>query len=161
MADYATSLAFAIPATRTDALRFVMLIEATTTIEESGAATLPPDIEDAFADMPSSGAQIIAAIFKDETGFGIDCLFDEEAQTLTIYDNNGSPALWPLAQCIQRLFPAKLPIGFVYANTCSKHRPNGFGGGLFAIGTDCIVHKTLDQALADALEDLKGTSDDT
>lgn len=160
MADYFTKFAFAVSATRADAERFTMLIEAMTTLEESGAATLPPEIEDAFADSPVSGATIIAAIFADEGDFGIDCLFDEHSQTLTIFDDTGSPALWPLARCLQRLFPDKLPLGFVYADTCSKHRAGGFGGGLFAIARNCIIHKTLDQLLAEEIDDLTGANND-
>ena len=154
MADYFTKFAFAISAARADAERVRMLVEATTTLEESGAATLTPEIEPAFATPTASGATITAGIFEDNPYFGIDCQFDEPSQTLAIFDRDGSPALWPLAQCLQRLLPAKLPFRFVYAQTCSKHRTDGFGGGLFAIGHDCIVQKSLDEALAEEVDDL-------
>ena len=159
MADYFTKFAFAIPATRADADQFRMLVEEISTLEESGAAMLSPELEPAFATPTASGASTIAEIFEDNPYFGIDCQFDETSQTLTIFDRDGSPALWPLALCLQRLFPGKLPLGFVYAHTCSKHRTGGFGGGLFAIGPDCIVQKSLDEALAEEIDDLTEFAD--
>ncbi len=159
MADYFTHLAFAIPATRSDAERFIMVIEAAAGHEQGEQIVLPPEIDAAFATPTTTGSSIIAQIFGDDTSFDVDCLFDDAAQTLTIYDHGGSPAIWSLAECLQRVFPEKLPLGFVYANTCTKHRPGGFGGGLFAIGRDAISHKTIEQCLADALIEVKGPSD--
>lgn len=159
MADYFTHLAFAIPATRADAERFIMVIEAASAHEQGAQITLPPEIDDAFATPTANGSSTIVAMFGDDTNFGINSQYDARAQTLTIYDHSGSPALWLLADCLQRLFPAKLPLGFTYANSCSKHRPGEFGGGYFAIGAEDIVHHTLEQALADELTSLTAITD--
>lgn len=161
MADTFTRVGFTIPAVRLDAERFIMLIDALATLAESGAATLPPEIEQAFASATASGASNLAALFANEVSFGMDCLFDARTKTLSIFDQEGSPALWPLAQCLQQLFPEKLPLGFVYANTNAEgmRRAGGSAGGIFAINRDTIIHKTFDQVLDAEINDLKGIAD--
>lgn len=161
MADYFTHLAFAIPASDADAERFIKLMDATIALEETGDTVLAPEIERAFGATPETAKDKLAEIFSDNADIGIDCVFNETQQILTIFDRAGEPALWPLAECLQRLFPEKLPLGFTYANTCSKRRTDGFGGGIFAIGTECVVHKSLDQVLAEELEDLARPTDAT
>ena len=84
----------------------------------------------------------------------IGCRFDTETGTLAIFDSDGTPNLWALAKALQRLLPARLPIGFVYSCSCDKPRPDGFGGGLFAIGAETIVHRDLGELLAEEITEL-------
>ena len=85
---------------------------------------------------------------------GIGCRFDTETGTLAIFDSDGTPNLWALAKALQRLLTARLPIGFVYSCSCDKPRPDGFGGGLFAIGAETIVHRDLGELLAKEITEL-------
>ena len=85
---------------------------------------------------------------------GIACRFDGETGRLAICDSDGAPNLWALAKALQRFLPARLPVGFVYSCSCDKGRSDGFGGGLFAIGAETIVHRDLGELLAEELADL-------
>ncbi len=158
MANYYTSLAFKIAANRKDADQFIALIAAVATTQDGTIEALTPDLETAFA----SDLMSPAALLSDLTGgdFGINCHFDETSQSLTIFDSDGAPNLWALAQSLQRLYPAKLPLGFAYAETCDKQRAGGFGGGIFVIASDSIFNETLAQRLEEELTELSEPSDD-
>ena len=134
MANYYTHLAFEFPATRADAERFS---EA---------------IEDAAVGTGDAGDE-------DEGLEGIACRFDQDTGTLAIFDSDGAPNLWALATTLQRLFPEKLPLGFVYSCSCDKPRSDGFGGGLFAVGSENIVQRDLVELLAEEISDLSETTD--
>jgi hypothetical protein len=155
MANYFTNFAFQIPASKADAERFVQLIEAANAIDNEAPQLLGREIEAAFRSEIQSGEQVYVEIL-DDMSFGIDCLFDETSQRLTIFDSDGSPNLWALAQCLQRLYPEKLPLGFVYSENCDKARVDGFGGGFFKIAPDTIYNETLAQILATELAELPG-----
>ena len=129
MANYYTHLAFEIPATSADAERFSKAIEE--------AAVGTGDAGD-----------------EDERLEGIACRFDQDSGALAIFDSDGAPNLWALAKTLQRLFPHKLPLGFVYSCSCDKPRSDGFGGGLFAVGSESIVYRDLGELLAEELADL-------
>ena len=90
---------------------------------------------------------------------GIGCRFVTEAGTLAIFDSDGIPNLWALAKALQRLLPARLPIGFIYSCSCDKPRSDGFGGGFFAIGAKTIVHRDLGELLAEEIAELEEISD--
>ncbi len=134
MANYYTHLAFEIPATRADAERFSKVIE------EAAVGT-----EDAGD--------------EDERLKGLACRFDQDGGTLAIFDSDGAPNLWALAKTLQRLFPEKLPLGFVYSCSCDKPRSDGFGGGLFAVGSETIVQRDLGELLAEEITDLTENPD--
>ena len=134
MANYYTHLAFDIPATSANAERFSKAIEE--------AAVGAGNARD-----------------EDEKLEGIACRFDGDSGTLAIFDSDGAPNLWALATALQRLFPEKLPLGFVYSCSCDKPRSDGFGGGLFAVGSDSIVHRDLGVLLAEVIADLPETTD--
>lgn len=125
MANYYTNLAFDLVADAHDAERF------NRAIEEAGIADADTNDDDRLD--------------------GIGCRFDTETGTLAIFDSDGAPNLWALAKALQRLLPARLPIGFVYSCSCDKPRPDGFGGGLFAIGAETIVHRDLGELLAEEI----------
>lgn len=129
MANYFTHLAFEIPATAEDAARFSQAIE-----EAALVAGYSSDDNDAME--------------------GIACRFDQDSETLAIFDTDGAPNLWALAQTLQRLFPEKLPLGFAYSCSCDKPRSDGFGGGLFAVGSENIVQRDLGELLAEEISDL-------
>ena len=133
MANYFTHLAFDLAADPSDAERF------NRAIEEAG-------IVDAATD-------------DDDQLDGIGCRFDTETGTLAIFDSDGAPNLRALAKALQRLLPARLPIGFVYSCSCDKPRPDGFGGGLFAIGAETIVHQDLGELLVEAIAELEENCD--
>ena len=86
-------------------------------------------------------------------------LFNADEQSLIIFDNDGAPNLLALAQLLQRLYPEKLPLGFVYAETCDKSRAGGFGGGFFAIGRETIVNQSLAEVLEAEIAELGETPD--
>lgn len=134
MANYFTHLAFEIPATAEDATRFSREIE--------GAAVGTGDAGD-----------------EDERLEGIGCRFDQDSGTLAIFDSDGAPNLWAMAETLQRLFPQKLPLGFVYSCSCDKPRTNGFGGGLFAVGSGSIMHRDIGELLAEEIADLTENAD--
>ena len=134
MANYYTHLAFEIPATSADAWRFSKAIE--------DAAVGTGDAGD-----------------EDERLEGIACRFDQDSDTLAIFDSDGAPNLWALATALQRLFHEKLPLGFIYSSSCDKPRSDGFGGGLFAVGSDSIVQRDLGELLAEEISDLSETTD--
>ena len=134
MANYFTHLAFQIPATSDDAERFNEAIAAASVAGNSGA-----DDDDALS--------------------CIACRFDQDSGTLAIFDSDGAPNLWALAKTLQRLFPEKLPLGFAYSCSCDKPRSDGFGGGLFAVGSENIVQRDLGELLADEISDLPETTD--
>ena len=134
MANYYTHLAFQIPATSSDAERFNKAIE------------------EAAVGMGDAGAE-------DESLEGIACRFDRDSGTLAIFDSDGAPNLWALAKTLQRLFPEKLPLGFVYSCSCDKPRSDGFGGGLFAVGCETIVQRDLGKLLAEEITDLTENPD--
>ena len=134
MANYYTHLAFQIPATSAEAERF------SKAIEEAAVGT-----EDAGD--------------EDERLEGIACRFDDDSGTLAIFDSDGAPNLWALATTLQRLFPEKLPLGFVYSCSCDKPRSDGFGGGLFAVGCETIVQRDLGKLLAEEITDLTENPD--
>ena len=134
MANYYTHLAFQIPATSSDAERFNKAIE------------------EAAVGMGDAGAE-------DESLEGIACRFDRDSGTLAIFDSDGAPNLWALAKTLQRLFPEKLPLGFVYSCSCDKPRSDGFGGGLFAVGCETIVQRDLGELLAEEIADLTENPD--
>jgi hypothetical protein len=157
MANYYTHLAFEIKATHVDAERFVQLIISANAIDDGEAILLGPELEPAFRSKGKTAEQTFAEIVAD-FGFGVECLFDAESGTLAIFDRDGTPNVWALAQCLQRLYPAKLPLGFVYAETCDKSRAGGFGGGYFAIGHDTIVNQSLAEVLEAAIAGLGGTA---
>lgn len=129
MANYYTHLAFELPADAGEAERF------NRALEEAGVAG--------------------ACIGEDDDQLdGIACRFDSETGRLAICDSDGAPNLWALAKALQRLLPARLPVGFVYSCSCDKARPDGFGGGLFAIGAELIVHRDLAELLAEEIAEL-------
>ena len=64
-----------------------------------------------------------------------------------------------LATAFQRLFPEKLPLGFVYSCSCDKPRSDGSGGGLFAVGCGTIVQRDLGELLAEEIADLMENPD--
>ena len=134
MANYYTHLTFEITAASADAERFSKAIEE--------AAVGPGDAGD-----------------EDERHEGIACRFDQDSGTLAIFDSDGAPNLWALAKTLQRLFPEKLPLGFVYSCSCDKPRTDGFGGGLLAVGSDSIVHRDLGELLAEEIAELPGKPD--
>ena len=134
MANYFSHLAFEIPATAEEAARFSQEIE-----------------EAALVAGYSSG--------DNDAMDGIACRFDQESETLAIFDTDGAPNLWALAKTLQRLFPEKLPLGFAYSCSCDKPRSDGFGGGLFAVGSDTIVHRDLGELLAEKIADFSETAD--
>ena len=134
MANYYTHLAFEIPATSADAERFSKAIEE--------AAVGAGDAGD-----------------EDEGLDGVACRFDRDSGTLAIFDSDGAPNLWALATALQRLFPEKLPLGFVYSCSCDKPRSDGFGGGLFAVGCETIVQRDIGELLAEEIADLTENSD--
>ena len=136
MANYFTHLAFEIPATAEDAERFSQAIEDAAILVENSNGT---DNEDELE--------------------GIACRFDQKSGTLAIFDTDGAPNLWALAKALQSLFPEKLPLGFVYSCSCDKPRMDGFGGGLFAVGSESIVHRDLGELLAEEISDLSETTD--
>ena len=134
MANYYTHLAFEIPATSADAERF------------------SKEIEEAAAGAGDAGDE-------DERLEGFACRFDQESGTLAIFDSDGAPNLWALAKTFQRLFPEKLPLGFVYSCSCDKPRSDGFGGGLFAVGSEDIMQRDLGELLAEEIADLTENPD--
>ena len=134
MANYYTHLAFDIPATAEDATRFSQEIE-----EAALVAGYDSGDNDAME--------------------RIACRFDKESETLAIFDTDGAPNLWALAKTLQRLFPEKLPLGFAYSCSCDKPRSDGFGGGLFAVGSENIVQRDLGELLAEEISDLSETTD--
>ena len=129
MANYYTHLAFDLAADAGEAERF------NGAIDEAGIADAATGDDDDQLD-------------------GIGCRFDIETGTLAIFDSDGAPNLWALAKALQRLLPARLPIGFVYSCSCDKPQPDGFGGGLFAIGAETIVHRDLGELLAEEITEL-------
>ena len=134
MANYFTHLAFEIPATSDDAERFNEAIAAASVAGNSGA-----DEDDELA--------------------GVACRFDQDSGTLAIFDSDGAPNLWALAKTLQRLFPEKLPLEFVYSCSCDKPRSDGFGGGLFAVGCEAIVQRDLGELLAEEISDMSENPD--
>jgi hypothetical protein len=155
MANYTTSIAFTISATRADAERFIKIIEAATALAQGEQLMLHRDITAAFLSNDKSPEDVLTDIL-DDGGFGLDCRFDEPLQTLTLYDTDGAPNLWALAHILQRLYVDMLPLGFIYTNSCDKARPDGVGGGLFAITSDAVVHRDLGQILQTDIEELRG-----
>ena len=146
MANYHTHFAFEIAASKADAERFIQIIEAASAADDDTPHLLAPEIEAAFRSETQDAEEVFAQILGD-MGFGIDCLFDAKQQKLTLFDSHGNPNLWTLAQCLQRLYPEKLPMGFVYSETCDRSRVNGFGGGFFTIAPDTINNRSLTQIL--------------
>ena len=134
MANYYTHLAFDIPATAAEAERF------SNEIEEAAVGTGDDDDD-------------------DERLEGISWGFDQDSGTLAIFDSDGAPNLWALAKTLQKLFPEKLPLGFVYSCSCDKPRSDGFGGGLFAVGSKSIVQRDLGELLAEDIADLTENPD--
>lgn len=133
MANYFTHLAFEIPATSADAERFNEAIAA------ASVAGNNADDDDELA--------------------GVACRFDQDSGALAIFDSDGAPNLWALAKTLQRLFPEKLPLGFAYSCSCDKPRSDGFGGGLFAVGSENIVQRDLGELLAEEIADLTESPD--
>ena len=136
MANYFTHLAFEIPATADEAESFSKVIE-----------------DAAVAADNSNGTD------NEDEPEGIACRFDKESETLAIFDTDGAPNPWALAKTLQRLFPEKLPLGFAYSCSCDKPRSDGFGGGLFAVGSENIVQRDLGELLAEEISDLSETTD--
>ena len=134
MANYFTHLAFEIPATAEAAARFSQEIEEAALVAGYGSG-------------------------DNDAMEGIACRFDQDSETLAIYDTDGAPNLWALAKTLQRLFPEKLPLGFAYSCSCDKPRSDGFGGGLFAVGSENIVQRDLGELLAEEISDLSETTD--
>jgi hypothetical protein len=157
MANTRAHLAFDIAATRDDAERFIKVIEAAVAIDLGHTPLLAPEIEPAFRTSAQSADATFAEILG-EISLGIDCKFDERHGLLGFYDIDGRPNLCAFGQCLQRLYPDKLPMGFVYSSQSDTHRPSGFGGGLFAIGSKAIVHRTLAQLLVAELTLLREAS---
>jgi hypothetical protein len=160
MANYTTHFAFRIKATRTDAERFIKVIEAMAAIAEGKEHLLAAEIASAFGVDTQTPEQVFASLDVDY-GFGVDCLFRESDSSLIIFDTGGCPNLSALAECLKRLYPDKLPMGFVYCETCDKSRTDGFGGGFFAIGPDTIFHQSIAQVMEEKLAEMKATSDGT
>ena len=158
MANYFTHLAFDIPASAEDAERFVQFLEAATAIENDQQPFLGPEIEALFRSSDQNAEQACIDIVGD-LSFGLACRFDMESETIAIFDTDGAPNLWALAKTLQRLFPEKLPLGFAYSCSCDKPRSDGFGGGLFAVGSDTIVQRDLGELLAKKIADLSETAD--
>jgi hypothetical protein len=158
MANYFVHLGFEIPASPGDTDRFIQLIEAITCLQNGENALLAPEIEPAFRSDTPTAESVLVDIISD-LDFGIECRFDPDRGTMLIWDNDGSPHLWALAQCLQRLYPDQLPLGFVYSETCDKPRANGFGGGYFAISKDSIINRSLAQSLSDEMAELGGPCD--
>ena len=91
---------------------------------------------------------------------GIGCRFDKDSGTLGIFETDGAPNPWSLAKALQRILPARLPIGLVYPCSCDKPRSDGFGGSLFAVGAETIVQRDLGELLTQEIAELGETSDD-
>lgn len=157
MANYYVHLAFEIPATLKDTERFIQLIEAITTLQNGENFLLAPEIEPAFRSDTETAERVLVDIISD-LDFGVECRFDADRGTMLIWDNDGSPHLWALAQCLQRLYPDKLPLGFVYSETCDKPRADGYGGGYFVISKDGITNRSLVQSLSEDMAELEGPS---
>lgn len=160
MANYYTHLSFQISASKADAERFIQLIEAASATDNDTPLLLGRDIEAAFRGDEQSAEHVFTQLL-DGSAFGIDCLFNEGTQSLTIFDSDGGPNLWALAHFLQRLFPQQLPLGFVYSHACDRSRVDSFGGGLYAIGPDTIIHRSLDDFLGEVLSDLMGPGNES
>lgn len=160
MANYYAHLAFEIRASLGDTERFIQLIEAITCLQSGENFLLAPEIEPAFRSDTQTAERVLVDIVSD-LDFGLECRFDADRGTMLIWDNDGSPHLWALAQCLQRLYPDKLPLGFVYSETCDKPRASGFGGGYFAISIDSITNRSLAQSLSEKMAALEGPSNAT
>ena len=157
MANYFTHISFKLAVTREEAEQLVSVIASAASIEDGNGPMLAPEIEKAFRTDSQSPDQNFCEIM-DDLIFGIECIYNETSSTLTIFDSDGAPNLSALGQCLQRLYPEKLPLGFVYADTCDKARAGGFGGGYFVITGDTISQQTLAHMLDNDLTALAETS---
>jgi hypothetical protein len=159
MTNYHTNFAFKIAATWHDAERLIEVIRCAADLDNGEQLQLGRDIVDAFREERKRPEDVFMAIVDDRS-VGFECLFSEEDQSLIIFDTDGSPNLWALATCLQRLFPKKLPLGFVYSDTCDKSRPDGFGGGYFTIKHEGVGNSTLSQILDHVLTAAAEADDD-
>lgn len=74
-------------------------------------ARAAPELDAVF---DGDAAKIIADLTKDLDDFGIECLYDESIEKLTIMDIDRAPNLPVLARLLTRLYPHKLPIAIPF-----------------------------------------------
>jgi hypothetical protein len=156
MANDYTHFAFVLDASAADNALLDQHIRAINDIEDHDETEpLPAELDILFRTDLKSGRAAIADIL-DDMSFGFQTDFVKQSDDLTFYADDGSPNLRALAQFLHKLFPSKLPMGFVYSETGDKARPDGFGGGLFVICSDTVVQRSLPEILAEELEELGG-----
>jgi len=107
-------------------------------------------------DIPESQNDIFGDVEIKDLPLGVDVVVST-AHTpynrfIYVFDTDGQPNIARVAKLIQHCCPSSLPMGFTFAETCDKPRPNAFSGGAWAVFKDrieceCAV-STLDQMLA-------------
>lgn len=116
-------------------------------------AILPPTdpadcwsgLRDLFSDprFPAFGADIAGASDADAPGMSTVCIHGS-------FDFQAEPIANLIVRCCRTTLQAR-PIGFQWAETCSKPRIDEFGGGWCAIFADGVQIQSTSEALSAAL----------
>lgn len=107
------------------------------------AVALLGSIEEKLYEMDPEQLPEEFAAFRNVEWFG-DCAAVADAETLIVHDEAGQPNIEFVAVFAQEVIKRFIPeeaIGIEYACTCSRNRPDGFGGGTVLVTADTIEYK--------------------
>jgi hypothetical protein len=151
MADHYTKLSFELDCTEAEADRLIAAFAVT-----GDEAALPADLTPYFpANDPGDPLSGVAALYDDADAFDIGARIDRRPGGVWIH-GDGDPQVLAIAEFIRRLAPSSLPMGFTWANDCSRSRPGGFGGGYVLITRDDYDVADVAALLDEALEASRG-----
>ncbi|MBB5686317.1 hypothetical protein [Sphingobium boeckii] len=162
MADYCVQGCFAFRCTSAECalIEEVFDIAARLMNDEDGIAPSAAFLSAFPATSADDRLSGFRSIFSDPQYPEIGAAFDQgvdqvqptlhEARFWSDTDFQPYPVAEIIRHCCQDTL-AKTPVGFAWAQSCSRPRVDGFGGGWCAIFCDRIVIETTSDALAQAL----------
>lgn len=134
MRDFRIQFTFAIPCSQTEAERFFKFTEFAVLTNDGHDALLDADIVKFFDSHATWTPESVALdILGSDDALLAQCRYDETAEHLLIWSDDGTPDVNALGEIIRRLYPDQLPIGFEWSYSAPPPRLGGFGGGYVVI----------------------------
>lgn len=158
MADYCTHASIALLVTNQEGALLQQLFDwLDQSIEADEISSLPADVR-AVLEIPEDADNLkcVAALFSDPDNPFLAPHYtlsveDAEHMRLEIWGDQVEPeSIWKI---IFHLAKSALPFAFEWASTCSRYRPDSFGGGYVAIFPDRVEVRSTRESMARALAD--------
>ena len=151
MADFYTKLCFDVACTPQEAERLVAAFAVT-----GETPALPDVLLDAFPPTdPADPLSGVAALYDGADAFDVGAWILPIEAGVRIW-GQGDPQLIAISEFIRTLAPSALPLGFTWANDCSRCRPGAFGGGYALITPQVSDFHDVAGLLEEAMEAGRG-----